>query len=347
MSNSRIPGPMRATAFTLEVPENLPGPVGTFDGWRSKDSPGSLGVTDWAAFLASELPTAPAAAPRPAMQCACDRDITLAELCAVFTSQHRKVCELYLLHINDTFRHYEISTCLRKAHFLAQIGHESGELTYRAEQLRKGVKESGVYDGYKGRGLIQITWKKNYAAYGRAVHHDFLDAHRTDLEKPEWATDSAGWYWVSGSGKDLNTLADQNDLLAITARVNGGFNGFDDRRRHLASGQTALKVRTCKKASIGIETYRPFPESAIYGSAILSFAWGCWNDPKAAKTGVMRSEVERKQGYKRYLELTEQPSASSAAPAKHHPQAKHHAQAKHHYGFTLAQMQALAVEGSR
>jgi len=47
----------------------------------------------------------------------------------------------------------EISTCLRKVHFLAQLFHESGSLLYTSE-----INASNEdYGGFKGRGLIQLT----------------------------------------------------------------------------------------------------------------------------------------------------------------------------------------------
>ena len=79
-------------------------------------------------------------------------------------------------------------------------------------------------------------------AYGRAAKHDFFGEHRNGLEQPKWATDSAGWYWTSGSSMDLNTLADQNDLLAITTHINGAFNGFEDRRKLLVAAFIHLKA---------------------------------------------------------------------------------------------------------
>ena len=47
------------------------------------------------------------------------------------------------------------------------------------------------------------------------------------LEQPEWAAQSAGWFWWI---KDLNTLADQGKFTAITSKINGGQNGAEDRR---------------------------------------------------------------------------------------------------------------------
>jgi predicted chitinase len=279
----------------------------------------------------------------PPQGCACNRDITLDELRKVFVKQKRKVCERYLPHINSTCKTYGITTCLRKAHFLAQIGHESGELHYTAEELPEGKNESDVYDGYKGRGLIQITYLRNYKAYGKSVHHDFLKKHRKQLEQPAWATDSAGWYWTKGDGQDLSGLADKNDLLAITARVNGAFNGFEDRKKHLQSAFTTLKVRNCDTAGIGNQTFLPFKDSDIYSNIIQAFAWGCWNDQTAGKSGVDKSAEQQKQGYLRFLELSKQLGQTHGkGPMCCTIKGKHH-----HFAFSPEKMQSLATEGSK
>ena len=36
----------------------------------------------------------------------------------------------------------------------------------------------------------------------------------------------AAWYWWS---KGLNTLADRDDFITITRRINGGLNGLEER----------------------------------------------------------------------------------------------------------------------
>ena len=41
--------------------------------------------------------------------------------------------------------------------------------------------------------------------------------------------ESAGWFWNS---RNLNVLADKDDFVTITKRINGGTNGIDDRRKY-------------------------------------------------------------------------------------------------------------------
>lgn len=87
----------------------------------------------------------------------------------------------------------------------------------------------------RGRGLIQITGRANYAACGEALGLDLL-THPELLEEPQHAAMSAGWFWYRAS---LNALADKSDFLLITKRINGGSNGLKDREEIY---QRALKV---------------------------------------------------------------------------------------------------------
>jgi len=334
MANSRTRGPLDTSVFDFQpFTDDVAGPIGVrFNDFGIRNSPGSLGLNDWASFVGTVCTFA---APMASTGiCACNRDITLDELCKIYSARKRETCETYLPFLNATFKHYDISTCLRKAHFLAQVGDESAELRYTAEVLPKGKKESQVYDGYKGRGLIQITWRKNYKAYGDAVDHNFLNKHKKDLEQPKWATDSAGWYWTEGASEDLNGLADKNDLLAITALVNGAFNGFEDRRKHLETAMKVLGANECKTANVK-NPYLPFKDSEVHDNRVQSFAWGAWNDPKTGKKGVVASVDARKEGYLRYLELLKELEKEGKK------------ETKHHYGFSPEKMKSLAEEGSK
>ncbi len=143
-----------------------------------------------------------------------------------------------------------IDTPLRQAHFLAQIGHESGEFRFRAEiangQAYEGRRDLGNVqpgDGqrFKGRGLIQLTGRANYADYGRAIGREaeLLDHPALVAEDAELCVDVAGWFW---SKNQLNALADADDLSTLTRRINGGLNGLDDRRRLLGRAKALLGI---------------------------------------------------------------------------------------------------------
>ncbi|WP_447892312.1 glycoside hydrolase family 19 protein [Pseudomonas marginalis] len=140
--------------------------------------------------------------------------------------------------LNAAMGKYGIVTKLRIAAFIAQVGHESGQLRYVREIWGPTAQQAG-YEGradlgntvpgdgskYRGRGLIQITGRANHAACGEALGVDLISNPEL-LEQPQYAAMSAAWFW---STKGLNTLADQGDFVKITRRINGGLNGLEDR----------------------------------------------------------------------------------------------------------------------
>lgn len=150
----------------------------------------------------------------------------------------------WLPHLQYACEVYEIDSTKRLAAFLAQIAHESGRLVYVKEiwgptesqkryEYRKDLGNTEPGDGkrYMGRGLIQITGKANYAAVrdglrGIMTEVPDFELYPEDLEKPAFAALSAAWFWYKHG---LNELADNMNFTAITKRINGGLNGYDDR----------------------------------------------------------------------------------------------------------------------
>ena len=135
---------------------------------------------------------------------------------------------------------HDIDTPLRQAHFLAQLAHESDCLRY-AEEIASGDAYEGRIDlgnthagdgvKFKGRGLIQLTGRSNYEQYGKSINIDLTTNNNYKKPaEPEYAVDVSCWFWET---RKLNSIADQDDLLKITKRINGGTNGLDDRARYL------------------------------------------------------------------------------------------------------------------
>jgi putative chitinase len=151
--------------------------------------------------------------------------------------------------LNVAMSRYAIVTPQRIAAFIAQVGHESGQLRYVREIWGPTAQQAG-YEGradlgntvkgdgskYRGRGLIQITGRANYAACGEALGLDLINQPEL-LEQPQHAAMSAAWFW---STKGLNTLADKGEFVKITRRVNGGVNGLEDRQRLYVQAQKVL-----------------------------------------------------------------------------------------------------------
>ena len=165
----------------------------------------------------------------------------------------RRRAAVFLPHINAALIEFGIDTPARVAAFLAQVGHESGQGVYVRELASGAAYDTGTKakslgntpaadgDGqlYKGRGLIQITGRSNYAACGKALGVDLL-ASPSKLETPELAARSAGWFWASN---DLNRYADNGDFIGLTRRINGGTNGLADRQAIWERAKAVLLVK--------------------------------------------------------------------------------------------------------
>ncbi len=156
----------------------------------------------------------------------------------------RRQAGVFVSALNAAMVHRQINTSQRQAAFLAQVGHESGELNYVRElggdqylskydtgslAARLGNTPEADGDGqrYRGRGLIQITGHNNYLRCSLALFGDERLLRTPELlELPQWAAESAAWFWwVRG----LNALADQGEFEAITRKINGGLNGLQER----------------------------------------------------------------------------------------------------------------------
>jgi putative chitinase len=142
--------------------------------------------------------------------------------------------EIYAPLLTAAMKEFEIDTSKRQAAFLAQVAHESGSLKYTAEiasgSAYEGRQDLGnviAGDGvrYKGRGLMQITGRRNYQTSGLGLDLPLIEFPEL-LESPSNAARSAGWYWKHHK---LNTFADANRFGALTRAINGGYNHLDER----------------------------------------------------------------------------------------------------------------------
>ena len=147
--------------------------------------------------------------------------------------------------VNEVLNYYQINTPLRICHFIAQVAHES-DCFNAMEEYASGEDYEGRDDlgntqpgdgvRFKGRGLIQLTGRENYAKFSKAMNQDFIAQPQLLAQSP-WAIWAAGWYW---NDKHLNEYADRDDLEQVTRIVNGGQNGLEDRRDYLQKAKSVL-----------------------------------------------------------------------------------------------------------
>lgn len=196
--------------------------------------------------------------------------------------------------MSKLFPKYKITTPERIAGFIAQCGHESNNfrvleenLNYSADALNKifpkyftragrdaqqyhrkpeaianiiyGGRMGNVQPGdgwrFRGRGVIQLTGRDNYTAFGKTIN---LPAEKVIdyVSTTEGALESALWYWNS---RKLNAVADTGDIVKMTKLVNGGTIGLEDRKKHYAH---AMEVLTGKKHHAPTPTVTTAPQAA-------------------------------------------------------------------------------------
>ena len=164
--------------------------------------------------------------------------ITKEQLQFIYPNCPQPRLDVYLPLLQKCLDRYQIDTLPRIHMFLAQVGHESAELRY-TEELASGIAYENRHDlgntqpgdgvRYKGRGLIQLTGKSNYALCGLALDLPLLDQPQL-LSQYEAATLSAGWFW---DNNNLNSYCDKGDFIGLTKRINGGTNGLASRQAYL------------------------------------------------------------------------------------------------------------------
>jgi len=101
-------------------------------------------------------------------------------------------------------------------------------LANRVYSGRMGNGNEASGDGYKfrGRGLLQVTGKANYAACGLVLGIDLV-SNPDLLLTPQYAAESAAWFWKDNN---LNVKADARDVRGVTRVINGGEHGLAERQ---------------------------------------------------------------------------------------------------------------------
>ncbi len=169
--------------------------------------------------------------------------LTAAQI-ARYTQAPLSNAQMFEQPLNEAMERFEINTPRRVAAFLATVSVESVRLTQLEEglyyktperlreiypRLFKTIADAApyvrnprglstvLYDGYHGRGLIQLTWKANYERAGKALGVDYVKTPALVCE-PLHAAMTAAWFW---SDARCNDPADVGDMTEVTRRVNG------------------------------------------------------------------------------------------------------------------------------
>ncbi len=170
--------------------------------------------------------------------------------------------------LKKAIEYAELDTPLRLAHYLGQVGQETGRFLYKREiwgpsaaQLRyernfnapwpSSPEESRLKafvvnrlayalgnvnagDGlrYLGRGDLQTTGRGNYQRLTRRMRTKLNDC--PDFEATPILLQQFPWVALSGADywvmRDINRFADDDDIYRVTRAVNGGTTHIDQRQ---------------------------------------------------------------------------------------------------------------------
>jgi putative chitinase len=107
---------------------------------------------------------------------------------------------------------------------------------FRSVQGRMGNVQPGDGWLFRGRGLKQLTGRNNYTAFGKSVGMTAEQA-AVYVATEKGAIESACWFWDTNK---LNNIADTDDVVTMTRRINGGNIGLEDRQQRYTRAMKIL-----------------------------------------------------------------------------------------------------------
>ena len=179
--------------------------------------------------------------------------------------------------LNEAFDRFKIINKEEQACFIGQFSYESNHfkslsenLNYRPETLmqlwpkrfptmdeamkyahqpekianhiysnRMGNRDEASGDGWRFRGsaICQLTGHDNFYYAGKDLGIDLV-ANPDWARTPKWAAPIGGWFWKTHG---CNEIADREDWVALTKRINGGDFGLQERINYTAMALAVLK----------------------------------------------------------------------------------------------------------
>jgi putative chitinase len=142
--------------------------------------------------------------------------------------------------LNAVFGRYFGAPPKRNAADYARNPEKIANYVYQDEF--RSAKMGNVNEGdgwrFRGRGLKQLTGRDNYTRFGKTVGMTAEEA-ADYVATEKGAIESACWFW---NANNLNSIADTDDVVLMTRRINGGNIGLEDRQRRYT---LAMEVLGC------------------------------------------------------------------------------------------------------
>jgi putative chitinase len=103
-------------------------------------------------------------------------------------------------------------------------------------KYKMGNVEEGDGWRFRGRGLKQLTGRHNYTKFGESIGMSAEEAAEY-VATPAGAIESACWFWDTNN---LNSIADTDDVVKMTKKINGGNIGLEDRQKRYKHAMNVL-----------------------------------------------------------------------------------------------------------
>ncbi len=103
-------------------------------------------------------------------------------------------------------------------------------------KYKMGNTEDGDGWLFRGRGLKQLTGRENYTRFGKSVDMSAEEAAEY-VSTPQGAVESACWFW---DANNLNDIADTDNVVKMTKKINGGKIGLEDRQERYTNAMEVL-----------------------------------------------------------------------------------------------------------
>lgn len=127
------------------------------------------------------------------------------------------------------------------------------------------------------------------------------DASRNKIAQYPHCVRSAFWFYCVN--KNLSKHAKNDDFNMVTALINGGFNGYNDRLKYFNRAVSVFKaehLNILKK-----EANFSFEDSEIYNYRVYAYSWGRYHDPLRNESGTDKDKTEALKAYRRAVTLYE------------------------------------------
>lgn len=140
--------------------------------------------------------------------------------------------------LNAVFGRYFGAPPKRNAAEYARNPEKIANYVYQDEFRKYKMGNVNEGDGwlFRGRGLKQLTGRENYTRFGASINISAEEA-AVYVATPKGAVESACWFW---NANKLNTIADTDDVVKMTKKINGGNIGLADRQKRYINAMEVL-----------------------------------------------------------------------------------------------------------